>query len=94
MNTRDHKGVPVAIVEAINYDIPVIARDVGGNREIVHHSENGLLLRSNPEVNELASAISFFIDLCGSEINEHTVVGISHLMDERIIANQLSPRFS
>lgn len=44
MNLSDSEGVPVSIMEAISVGIPVIARDVGGIREIVNQT-NGFLLK-------------------------------------------------
>ncbi len=43
INLSDSEGVPVSIMEAMSLGLPVIARNVGGNREIVNTS-NGLLL--------------------------------------------------
>lgn len=39
----DSEGIPVSIMEAMSFGIPVIARNVGGMSEIVNE-ENGLLL--------------------------------------------------
>lgn len=35
INVSSSEGVPVSIMEAISFDIPVVATDVGGTREIV-----------------------------------------------------------
>ena len=43
VNLSDSEGVPVSIMEAMSVGLPVIARDVGGNREIVNE-RNGLLI--------------------------------------------------
>lgn len=43
INMSDSEGIPVSIMEAMSVGIPVIARDVGGNGEIVGE-EFGLLL--------------------------------------------------
>lgn len=43
INMSDSEGVPVSIMEAISLGIPVIARNVGGNIEIVNH-DNGLII--------------------------------------------------
>lgn len=50
-------GVPVAIQEAQAYGIPVIATAAGGIPEIVN-SETGILLALQPEIDEIAGAIS------------------------------------
>lgn len=45
INVSSSEGVPVSIMEAMSFGIPVIATDVGGNSEIVNE-ENGYLLIS------------------------------------------------
>ena len=47
LNVSESEGVPVSIMEAMSYGIPIIATDVGGTREIVIHSVNGYLLSKN-----------------------------------------------
>jgi glycosyltransferase involved in cell wall biosynthesis len=59
MNLSSSEGIPVSIMEAMSFGIPVIATDVGGSSEIVN-SENGFLLSSNPEPEEVAQVIHDF----------------------------------
>jgi glycosyltransferase involved in cell wall biosynthesis len=56
INTSESEGVPVSIMEAMSYSIPVIAPDVGGISDIVN-SENGVLLTSNPSIKEIVNSI-------------------------------------
>lgn len=56
INCSDSEGVPVSIMEAMSFGIPVIARNVGGNCEIVDNS-NGILLPENITPKELREAI-------------------------------------
>ncbi len=56
LNCSDVEGIPVSIMEALSYGIPCIARDVGGNREIVSN-DNGLLLQNCCSAEELKFAI-------------------------------------
>lgn len=51
------EGVPVSIMEAQSYGIPVIATDVGGTSEIVIDQVNGILLDEDFEADALISAI-------------------------------------
>lgn len=44
VNVSKSEGLPVSIMEAISYGIPVLATDVGGTREIVKDGCNGVLL--------------------------------------------------
>lgn len=38
------EGMPLALIEALSVGKPIVASAVGGNPEIVHHGENGLLV--------------------------------------------------
>jgi len=57
INVSSSEGIPVSMMEAMSFGIPVIATDVGGVSEIVKHKFNGLLLTSNPSPEEIASMI-------------------------------------
>jgi glycosyltransferase involved in cell wall biosynthesis len=61
MNVSSSEGIPVSIMEAQGCGIPVIASAVGGTPEIVS-DRVGILLSSNPTPEEIASALSFFIE--------------------------------
>jgi colanic acid/amylovoran biosynthesis glycosyltransferase len=63
VNVSASEGLPVSIMEAQSFGIPVIATAVGGTPEIVN-DENGHLLAADPNPNEIASAI------CDVVINE------------------------
>lgn len=44
INVSESEGVPVSIMEAMSFGIPVIATDVGGTHEIVEDGVNGYLI--------------------------------------------------
>ena len=52
VNTSSSEGLPVSIMEACSFGIPIIATDVGGTSEIVIENKTGMLLDVNfkPEV--------------------------------------------
>lgn len=53
VNTSETEGIPVSIMEAQSYGIPVIATNVGGTSELVFSGKNGVLLNkvfSNEEL--------------------------------------------
>jgi colanic acid/amylovoran biosynthesis glycosyltransferase len=57
VNVSASEGVPVSIMEAQSYAIPVVATAVGGVPEIVN-SQNGILLESNPSPTQIAEALA------------------------------------
>lgn len=56
INTSASEGIPVTIMEALAYGIPVIATDVGGNSEIVK-DEFGKIISKSPSLSEIEHAI-------------------------------------
>lgn len=57
----DKEGLPLALLEAMAYEVPCIATDVGGNSEVMTHGEHGLLVESgSPKA--LAAAIRHGLD--------------------------------
>ncbi len=60
VNTSQSEGLPVSIMEAMSYGIPVVATDVGGTKEIVKNGINGFLLDKNFSDFDLASLIERF----------------------------------
>jgi colanic acid/amylovoran biosynthesis glycosyltransferase len=85
INSSESEGLPVSIMEALSFGIPVIATDAGGTGEIVNDSD-GFLLPVRIEPSDLAASINefflrdnkdqlrhnarqIFLDLCDAEIN-------------------------
>lgn len=56
INTSESEGVPVSIMEAMSYGVPVIAPNVGGIAELVSN-DYGCLLSETPSVPDIATAI-------------------------------------
>ena len=68
VNVSSSEGIPVSIMEAISFGLPVIATNVGGNNEIVD-SKNGFLLESNPTENDIVCAMKKIIMLNREDYN-------------------------
>ena len=47
VNCSDAEGIPVSMMEAMEYGIPCIGRDVGGISELIDNEVNGYLLPEN-----------------------------------------------
>lgn len=56
INLSLHEGLPVSIMEAMSFGIPVIATNAGATNEIVNNS-NGLLIPINFDLNEVRKEI-------------------------------------
>jgi colanic acid/amylovoran biosynthesis glycosyltransferase len=56
VNSSESEGIPVSIMEAMSYGIPVVAPDVGGIAELVT-SESGFLISGRAEPREIAAAM-------------------------------------
>ncbi len=61
INVSESEGIPVSIMEAINYGIPVLATDVGGVGEIITEAF-GKLIKKNLSPAELANHIKTFFE--------------------------------
>ena len=56
MNVSTNEGVPVSIMEALSYNIPAVATDVGATSEVVT-PKSGVLVSENPTAEEIKDAI-------------------------------------
>lgn len=63
VNVSSTEGVPVSIMEAMSFHIPIIATDVGGTAELVDNGKNGILLPADFSDEQLANAIRCFITM-------------------------------
>lgn len=70
VNVSETEGLPVSIMEAISFGIPVLATDVGGTGEIVKDGITGKLIKRDFSINELANAI---IELVNSQHNRDEI---------------------
>ncbi|HOV10791.1 MAG TPA: glycosyltransferase [Bacteroidales bacterium] len=67
INASKSEGLPVSVMEAMSFGIPVIATAVGGTPEIVKDGYNGFLLRQDPTAEEIAEAIKKYYFLPENE---------------------------
>ncbi|MEG1950956.1 MAG: glycosyltransferase, partial [Odoribacter sp.] len=58
INLSMNEGIPVSIMEAISFDIPIVATDVGCTSEIVTEM-SGVLVDANPTIEQIVDAIYF-----------------------------------
>ncbi|MEZ4890037.1 MAG: glycosyltransferase [Crocinitomicaceae bacterium] len=70
INVSSSEGVPVSIMEAMSFGVPVLATNVGGNSEIVN-TQNGCLLHSNPSSTTIADEIKRFCSMTQETYNQY-----------------------
>lgn len=66
LNVSESEGIPVSIMEAMSYGIPIIATDVGGVKEIVKSNCN-ILLDKDFKTDDLVSSIKRFRKMSDEE---------------------------
>lgn len=67
ISTSKSEGLPVSMMEAASFAIPIISTDVGGVGEIVRDGYNGCLLNENADPGEFADFIRRFYDMDRAE---------------------------
>ena len=63
INVSETEGIPVSIMEAMCYGLPVIATDVGGVVEMIDEGVNGYLLPKNFETENLRTTLLAFLHM-------------------------------
>lgn len=66
INVSISEGLPVSIMEAMSYGIPVIATDVGATREIVSYKEN-MLLEKDVKAEAIIKAVDSYYNYSGDK---------------------------
>ena len=67
-NVSSSEGIPVSLMEATSFGIPVVATNVGGSSELVGPAK-GTLLPQDPTIEEIADALEFYARLAPAESN-------------------------
>lgn len=67
VNVSSSEGIPVSVMEACSFGLPVVATDVGGTSEIVEDGKNGLLLPADLSPQELLAKLRTLRDMSPEE---------------------------
>lgn len=67
INVSESEGVPVSIMEAMSFDIPIIATAVGGTPELIDEGKNGFLLPQYFSDEDLISRIKQLMQVSDEE---------------------------
>lgn len=49
VQSADYEGTPNAVLEAMAFEVPIVATDAGGTRELIRHAEDGLIVPRGDE---------------------------------------------
>jgi glycosyltransferase involved in cell wall biosynthesis len=71
-NVSTSEGLPVSIMEAMSFGIPIIATDVGGTAELVDNS-NGILLNADLDCSYLAQVLRDMININSVKYQEYRI---------------------
>lgn len=61
INLSSSEGVPVSVMEAQSFGLPVVATNVGGTAEVMN-GNNGILLSASPSNEEVVNALKAIMD--------------------------------
>ena len=67
VNVSENEGLPISIMEATSFGIPVIATDVGGTSEIVKNGENGFLIEKDFTDDDLVDKLRMICEMSDEE---------------------------
>lgn len=67
INVSQSEGVPVSIMEAMSFGLPVIATDVGGTAETMDVGRSGYLLAEEFETEDLVKYLYQFVRMSGED---------------------------
>lgn len=84
------EGFPLTTLEAMLAGVPVVASDVGGVAEAVHHERTGLLVRPG-DVDELAAALQRLVD--DADLRRRLATDGQALVKERFTAPTMARRW-
>ena len=61
IQASDYEGLPHSVLEAINYEVPILSTEVGGCRDLLEDGKNGFIIPSPPNKEQIAKQIIFII---------------------------------
>jgi len=62
IQASDYEGLPHSVLEAINYEIPILSTEVGGCRDLLNDGERGFIIPIPPDKKIIAENIIYIIN--------------------------------
>lgn len=91
MLPSDYEGLPIVILEAMSFGIPVVASNVGGISEIVIDGKNGFAVQNAPDF--FAEKIEYILshdDVCQSFSDYSQKLYEAHFTDQAMVRSYLN----
>ncbi|MDB3866831.1 glycosyltransferase family 4 protein [Acidimicrobiia bacterium] len=61
IQASDYEGLPHSVLEAINYEVPILSTEAGGCKELLNDGERGFIIPMPPDKKVIAEKINFII---------------------------------
>ena len=61
IQASDYEGLPHSVLEAINYEVPILSTEAGGCKDLLNDGERGFIIPMPPDKKIIAENISFMI---------------------------------
>ena len=62
IQASDYEGLPHSVLEAINYEVPILSTEAGGCKDLLNDGERGFIISRPPNKNLIAENIKFIIN--------------------------------
>ena len=62
IQASDYEGLPHSVLEAINYEVPILSTEAGGCKDLLNDGERGFIIPMPPDKKIIAENISFIIE--------------------------------
>ena len=62
IQASDYEGLPHSVLEAINYEVPILSTEAGGCKDLLNDGERGFIIPMPPDKKVIAENISFIIE--------------------------------
>tara|TARA_X000001036_G_scaffold233085_1_gene217663 strand:- start:1255 stop:2391 length:1137 start_codon:yes stop_codon:yes gene_type:complete len=62
IQASDYEGLPHSLLEAINYEVPILSTEAGGCKDLLSDGERGFIIPTPPDKKIIAENVSFIIN--------------------------------
>ena len=62
IQASNYEGLPHSVLEAINYEVPILSTETGGCKDLLNDGERGFIIPIPPDKKVIAENISFIIE--------------------------------